>query len=325
MKISEYFELGKGQKDLDFVDINFLYDSRLFIDPSRIHIIEKEWYQEASDTIFDFFNHILTLYRNGEREKAKELFRFGREPKETCLGMSSQGTDGRGASSDLLAKIFDSVSEKRLIEDGLIEAPMDYCVFVEDFAEDRMSDLVTNLIRKQLLDYTIRQCEIYNIPLTENEMEVGHYWNYKTNRWEIITSRCLMVEEKKILLVPKDIVVQSYLYSTQKYLDVHVLVKRQEEHLQEESPLTRRRFLKTKDIWVTYPPAKDVIEKHEIQDKESRKDYAIHHTRRHPDLIVAFRANIKNSLLSTHSNKLTDDEITAIIDRPSKLASEKNL
>ncbi|MCC2452625.1 hypothetical protein LKM05_25435, partial [Bacillus cereus] len=88
MKISEIYKLNVDQKGLDFIDIDVERDVELFIDPCWIHILDGKWFEEASVTIFSFFEHIINLYENNQKDKAKQLFNSAHEPNETCLGMS---------------------------------------------------------------------------------------------------------------------------------------------------------------------------------------------------------------------------------------------
>ena len=263
MQISEIFKLKVDQKGLEFIDIDTERDVELFIDPCWVHILDGKWFKEASATIFSFFEHIIDLYENDRKEEAKALFNSAHEPNETCLGMSKGYPDGTGASSDMLAKVFDIITREHMIEKGLIQRIEDLPVFIEKFDKDRMSDLVTNIIRKHLVEFTKEQCELHDMPLTPGQ-EIGSYWNKDLKRWDVVIDDALVIDGKIKLLVPKQIVVKKYKNSADHYCRRYVLVRRKEEHLKAGSNLVRKRTYKD-------GTTKDVIKLDDI-DKQERKN-----------------------------------------------------
>ena len=58
-RISSYFNLNKGQLELDFVDVYTNADIPLFVDPYFISRNNDEWSKKASDEIRDFFQKII--------------------------------------------------------------------------------------------------------------------------------------------------------------------------------------------------------------------------------------------------------------------------
>ncbi|PFG12287.1 hypothetical protein [Bacillus sp. es.036] len=312
MQISEYFNLEQDQTDLEFVNVDTSRDVELFIDPWWLHIsTEDEWCRGASVTLTGFFDHIIGLYEQGEINRARELFDFAHEPNETCFGLSSNNPEGTGASADMLAKVFDNITSNAMIENGLVTRLEDLHVFVSDFGQDRLSDLVTNVIRKHLVDYTKEQCGILGIELDEEITNLGHYWNEVTNEWEVCNDRALKVNDKQILLVPKKIVVKNYRYNASQYCTHYVLARRQEYHKQVRSNLvketTRRDGTKKIEVY-----KKDIREE-EITQGE--KQYVIDITMENGDLIQRFRDEIAGILRdSKRTNKLSDQDLMNIFD-----------
>ena len=91
MDISEKLGLGKQQPELDFVNINIDTDIPLFIDPYFIGSRSEPWCKQASETIKDYFQNLITLIKNND-PRAWELFNNLGEPNETCLGLSGKAT-----------------------------------------------------------------------------------------------------------------------------------------------------------------------------------------------------------------------------------------
>lgn len=316
MLITDTFELDLNQEDLDFVNVDTGFDSKLYIDPSRIHLSEGKWFQECSEVIINFFDYVLSLYSENRVNEAEDLFDYAHEPNETCLGQSRSQPGGRGSSPDKLKSIFDEMHKAGMVRDGLIKKPMDLCVFVEDFAEDRMSDLVTNLIRGQLAKYTVDQCNSLGIPLTSDKRELGMTWDLHSQTWAPVISEALTIDDRVILLVPKEIIVKKYLYSVDKYLSKYVLEQRQKEHLEQDTSLVRSRYSSTLNKMIKIKPKKATLKEKEISDEGlTYKEYARNITRDRLDLIERFRTEIYRSLSILNSNKLSDEEIEAVVKR----------
>lgn len=314
MKISEIYKLNVDQKGLDFIDIDVERDVELFIDPCWIHILDGKWFEEASVTIFSFFEHIINLYENNQKDKAKQLFNSAHEPNETCLGMSKGEPDGTGASSTMLANVFEVIVNEQMIERGLIQQIEDLPVFIDKFNQDRLSDLVTNLIRKHLVEFTKEQCKKHGIALTPG-VEIGSYWNKDLKQWDVVTDEALIIDGKIKLLVPKIIVVKNYRNSAKHYCRRYVLVKRREEHIREGSSLVKTEMLKSGKMKVTV--VLDDIEQEERKKLgKTQKEYVREITEGDPELMGRFRREMRHILLSANTtNRLTDEQIMAEIDK----------
>ena len=73
---------------------------------------------------------------------------------------------------------------------------------VEKFSKDRVSDISCNFIKSFLIDYTIQQCEKFNIPTEMIEIQL---FDYKKNKL-VNEKNNLPVNpstKEPILLVPK--------------------------------------------------------------------------------------------------------------------------
>lgn len=317
MRISEEFQLSLSQADLDFVDVNSAFDVKLFIDPCWVHIEKGPWFKQASETITGFFQHIIDLYQNNKVSEAQALFDSGHEPNETCFGLSKSKPRGNGASKALLSEVFKQVVTDKMIEKGLVKRLEDLHVLVKNFGEDRLSDLVTNIIRKHLMDFTKEQCAKHNIPLGDEKVDIGPCWNNQTKRWETCRDYPLLVrsESKSILLVPKKIAVKTYRYSAGQYCTYQVLEKRVKDHLAEETHLVRIDFdkngKKTKSVKKT-----DIRTTEIKKSGKSIKEYVFEISKNVPALMDQFRASIQGKLLSkTHTNRLTDQEFMELVEK----------
>ncbi|MEK5336097.1 hypothetical protein NSS92_08555 [Bacillus sp. FSL M8-0166] len=317
MKFSQYFELEDlTQSDLDFLDGLIDKDVPLYIDPSQIDVQEEDWFQESSAIINSFFDQIFNLYRNDNKAGAEALLINAHEPNETKLGVSRGFSKGKGTSPEKLIEVFNHIIDQGLLAEDLITNYTDLNIFVKDFAEDRMSDLVTNLLREKLAEYTIEQSEIYGLELTPEPIEIGVAWDIETLSWKQVRTRALIVKDKLLLLVPKSIVVQRYLYSVEEYLTKSVYIWRKQYHLDNDTPLVRKKFVKKHKKIVPFPPKNETIIKNEITDEGlTRKEYAIKSTLANRGLIRNFRDTIGHTLRGTNNNRLSDEALTQIVNK----------
>ncbi|GGC76444.1 hypothetical protein GCM10007216_03740 [Thalassobacillus devorans] len=314
MRVSEFFGLNVRQSELDFVDVNTATDVELYVDPCWIHTINIPWFRRATTTIEDFFNHILGLYENGDYEDAKELFHYAHEPNEICFGLSTNAPEGTGASADMLSKVFDNILEAQMFDNGLIERLEDIHVFVEDFGQDRLSDLVVNIIRMHLVEYTEEQCKKYNIEINTDERQLAHYWDPESHSWVECNRSPLVINGKDILLVPKTIAVKNFKYNAGQYCTHFVLSRRKEYHLENNTNLVRRTPNKNGEV-IPKVYKKDIREQ-EIKDRGlSEKQYAREITEQERSLIQQFRARIADILLDEkRTNKLSDEDLEEMLE-----------
>ncbi len=170
MKISEIFKLEATQLELDFIDVDIEKDYPLYIDPLLISNNHNPWARSADLIIKNYFNKFKNAILENDIDKAQELMHFMSEPKETCLGVSQQGSqNGKGVGSINAEKIINKIIESNAIENNLVTNIEDLMIFVEDIDKDKISDMVTNIIRGKLIEYTKHQCDLWGIGTTNAE------------------------------------------------------------------------------------------------------------------------------------------------------------
>ena len=222
MKISQKLNLNKTQFELDFVDIDIDTDIPLFIDSNQIRKYDSEFNAKLSETMDSFFTYLLNTLSNGIDDKAKYLCSHLSEINETHLGLSKGISQGKGVGPVSAVKIFEGLKNSHAIENGVLENIEDLRVLVYGFDKDMLSDMLTNILKKHLLDYTIEQCELLNIELTQ-DVPSGYYWNDEKCQWENEYTKRLVIDDKPILLVPKKIVNFSIDGSSSQYKQHFVL------------------------------------------------------------------------------------------------------
>lgn len=227
MNISNYFNLPRGHSNFDFVDINTDYDTELFIDPCLIEIINTPFSYEAMYTLNDYFDSFYDLYRsNHEYSDKTALFCHAHEINATKLGYGN-GNNGKAKTAAGMIQTFEQL--KKLIDSKVpLSKAIDLPIFIRDFAEDCLSDMLTNILFLQLSNFTIEQCKKYSIDVQDVKEEY-HYWDYTSHCWAAYRGKGLFVDGKIILLVPKNIVRHNFYYNTEQYFRSVILEKMQDE------------------------------------------------------------------------------------------------
>ncbi len=238
MKISEHYGIQGDQSTLDFVDVKAKGDVALFIDPSVISSIDSPWTDECTFTIQTYFQAVLDKIVAQDEDGARALLSQLGEDNSTRLGYSDS-SEGSGVGRYLADKFYNELSTSQAVESGLITDIEDTALLIEGVREDRISDVVTNIIRKQLIDYTQQTADFYKIPLVPN-VAINPYWDATDRRW--ISNQVFdlpIAEHEPLLLVPKSIVRRLLRYSPSEYYRYHVLAYFQSDELAKGSPLVQ--------------------------------------------------------------------------------------
>ena len=303
MKISEIYNLNKNQFQLDFVDIDVDTDIPLFLDSNLIRNSEGEFYQQMKNTMDSFFTDLINLLSNSLYDDAKYMCSHLGEINETHLGLSKAESRGRGVGPKNSEKIFDALKKNEAIKVGFLENIEDLRVLVEGLDKDMLSDMLTNILKKYLIIYTKEQCQLNNIPLTDNG-PTGAYWNGFKHEWETVYDSRLIIDGKPVLLVPKRIVSFCFEGSSEKYRQHFVLNFLQDLNIKNRTPLVRKRK-QSGQLFVT---------KRSIKDSEPpmNKDYLTRFTLKYPEVLQRFKENNKHKINTLSGDLFNDININEI-------------
>jgi hypothetical protein len=291
MKISEIFRLNKTQAELDFVDIDPERDFPLFLDSQLIGASSHAFADRCHTTISNFFQYFLELIQADRRDLARELFRNLSEPNETCLGTSRGRPAGRGVGREQASDIFESIMASRAIVTGVLEDLEDFRIFVHGVGADKVSDMTTNIIRKNLIEYTQTQCELHNIAMMDG-IATNPWWNPNARRWERTYEKMLVIEGRPILLVPKSLVSRGIAYDFDRYHRQFVLNFVQREELKSNGPHVRHRTpRKGQEVGDPYVTKKDMAK----FVAPPNKDFVAEFTAKHPALFKDFKTTTKKN------------------------------
>lgn len=293
--VSEEWKIGYfGHKNFDFIDIDLNKDNLLFLDPCLIENVNFTGINSIRNTMKSFFKEFYQAYYTNNLLLKKKILAYAKEENSTRLGYGN-GKNGKGNTLKGLLKIFKPLES--LVKDiKTIGTPQDTTIFVQGFAEDGLSDLITNVLHKELNDFTLRQMKKYGI--APNHKTSFYYWEPKSKQWERNYFPCYQKDGKKILLVPKQIVRKKYLYNVGHYFSKIVLEEvRKKENL--------------KDLKGKYISKKEVEKRFKNENKHWKYDSIIDYTKRFPNELKEYHKNF--SKYYSNNGEMTDEELDEMI------------
>jgi hypothetical protein len=109
MRVSEHYGLGRTQASLDFVDVDIVADTPVFISPKALTMLPSEFGDECVHLVQDFFRTVLEFIRSGRNDQAERLLRELREPNETRLGLSRGRARGHALGSESAHDVWEAL------------------------------------------------------------------------------------------------------------------------------------------------------------------------------------------------------------------------
>lgn len=296
MYISDIIQRPKGHANYDFVDISISTDTPLFIDPCLIKSSNTPFCKKANQVIDDYFNVFFNMYSNRSTNKEKlTLFEHAHEINATKLGYGN-GKNGKAKTPIGMLNTFKSVGD--LFERGLsFSDPIDLPIFVADFAEDCLSDMLTNILFKLLNDYTVEQFAHYGIQPKSTDRNY-YYWDIETHSWKLSKDPVMIINEAVILLVPKHIICKNYYYNAEQYFRMIISERIQQRETTVSSD--------GKEI----KPYKKDIKTDELAKYETIREVDIAHTILDPSTLTEYHARMPKSYTNRY---LSDDELDEIV------------
>ena len=289
MRISTHLNLPPGHINFPFVDITTHSDTRLFLDPCLIERSQDELSKYASALIADFEDKLYLDMRHGHWD-ITIAFDEAHEINDTKLGYGN-GFNGKGKTPHGMRDSLDGLC--RLANNiPSIARIQDISVFVEDFAEDCMSDLLTNILRLLLNQFTA------NLMLTYGKTSAGKHviksWDLQTHSWIETEQPYWMVSGQKILLVPKWWVRKNFLFKAHQYLYGVII-----ERMRRESGYDG---LAKIDVWKN------------MERNFEHWEYAkvIEYTLEHPDALSEYHTRMPN-YYNRAAGCMDDDELDKVV------------
>lgn len=300
-----------GHRNIGFIDVPLNTDAPFYMDVDRIMQDSSFIAEQSRIQINDFF-HTLAEYAAKEDINALYyLLSYSGESNETHLGLSRHTSRGNGASPKILIPIIENMIRLGLFQNGLIQGLPDLHLLTPHFGPDRLSDLVTNIIRIPLHAFTRMQYNIWGIPYDDSTLTYKRpAWDSEQHRWVITNLPSFQALGRPILLTPKTFVGTSLLSSPAQLFWRYALSYAQEQHLAELSPLCTVQTDRHGKTKIRKPP-KRVIQK-DILQYESAKQYIYHTALSHPEMLPNYRRDVQAQAMSSDIF-LSDSELDCLL------------
>jgi len=199
-RLNDFFDLPFRQEDVDFIIPFIGEDVPFYIDPFLLWKSPSQQDNSLHLNLINNFNFLGHQFLKGAKDSIDILINCS-ECNEIGLGTSKLKTGkriGQKAANEILSLYKDI---PQITKSGFLHFE-EIQLFVDNIAEDRISDITANFIKSFLIDYTIDQCEKVNIPIEKVNID---YFDSKTNNF-ITDSVFLPLNpntKTPILFVPK--------------------------------------------------------------------------------------------------------------------------
>ena len=298
MKITDFYKLDDN--NINFVNIYIKEDKdiQLFIDPFCIlWTSDNYWSKKFIKTIDSFTLSLFDSLKNNNYNTTKQLLSHGSEAKQLKLGYSNKQY-GTGNTKESLYDIFSSIPT------NLLQNPNaninDFLITCDNFAEDGMSDLLGNILLKNLYDFTVMVAKKLNLPLSSKKQFIGYYWDCISSSWLKLYDFPLIINGLIVLLTPINIVRKNNIVSSERFFQYQVLEYHQNLHFETKSTLCKIKIDKNGNEIIS-PPNKNDVREFLLKTKGLKKN----------DLIKEILINDNNSYndfyrkINSRKNKFT--------------------
>lgn len=288
-RVSDYYNLGTTQARLEFIDVPIHEDARLFLDPVALSTLKTPIADEAYRTIRDWFHRVLAAVRAGDRESALALLAGLHEPKETRLGYSSTA-QGHGIGDGMAEELFDLLdSDVVRTNPRVIENVEDLALVMEGVDADLVSDITTNVVRRQLVEFTQQVAAKYGM----NPMPIvpQPLWDPATGSWTSADVRLPIPGGQPLLLIPRGAARWKPNIDPGEYYRYEVLPFLQRRELEDpKSPLIQRRKPKRRgELGEAYVTKDSLITAARRRLGGGAKAHSCEATMAHPEVIIEYR------------------------------------
>ncbi len=213
IQLFEYLNINKKQKDVDFL-IPFLdIDRRYCLDPSLLRFTKTKTLLSWDEEIRQFLMLIHQVMVRGDVAKLKKILNIGEAP-DAGLGYCREGVAGNGFGKEISKQVIEILSKNDdFRKRGFIRLE-ELQWLDKDIGPDRISDLVINILKRHIIEYTQHEAKKNNIPV--EDVRVNKVFEPNSLEWISIKEK-LPINPKRLtrdavnphpplLFLPKEIV-----------------------------------------------------------------------------------------------------------------------
>lgn len=204
--INEPLIAGISQFEVDFVIPRVGKDLPIGIDPFLMFKSREPHLAKLHDLLLEAFNRGVEYVKNGELEQAALLLDFP-EVEEIGFGYAEKGKKGSGVGTYLSQLIIETLLDSPALQERGIKHIEEMQLVSLGIAQDRTSDIAANFLKEFLIEYTQKQCKLWDIPLIPG-LPINHVFSFESATWydDYFDLPISPVDNTPILFVPRRIV-----------------------------------------------------------------------------------------------------------------------
>ncbi len=198
--------VGVSQYDVDFVIPRTGVDVPVGIDPFLLYKSRDTEYRQLHEQLLRAFNAGIAAVKRGHVPEATRILDFP-EVSAIGLGYTQRSKRGSGVGTHLSGLIIETLVGSPNLQERGVRHVEEMQLLSAGIGPDRVSDITANILKRFLIAYTQRQCEIWGLPMKKG-VPVEHIYDPSSQQWsdgyeDLPVSP---VDGSAILLVPRRIV-----------------------------------------------------------------------------------------------------------------------
>lgn len=298
LRLSAHYKLPASSSDLEFLDIYAHQDIRLFLDPYGISAMGTKWARDCELHITGFFQYLVDCIRSGDKKSTATLLNALHEVDEISLGYSSTSPSGRGIGKVQANEILNAFRASHAAKSGDIKDIADCALMIPGINRDKISDITANILKRQLIDFTQKQCRKWKIPM--KRVPVNNAFDYSTLTFKSYYTELPVINDKAKILLPVSSVRREPQLSKDKYYRNFVLEFLKAEHQHAGDALAS--ILKNGRLVVR---KKDVEKKYPLS-----ANFLYEFSKQHPKVLENYKSELRRTAINDNISRLQPKERT---------------
>lgn len=194
---------GVSQYDVDFVNPRLGVDIPLGIDPFLLYKSRDPALRRLHQQVLDVFNAGIKSVARGDLAEARRILDFP-EAGEIGFGYTQGGKRGSGLGDRLSSLLIETVVDSPSLQLRGVKHVEEMQLLSAGIGPDRVSDIAANILKRFLIEYTRRQCQLWNVPMRSG-VPVSHVFDPLLCEWSDSYEEMPVspLDGSPILLVPR--------------------------------------------------------------------------------------------------------------------------
>ncbi len=194
---------GVSQYDVDFVNPRLGVDIPLGIDPFLLYKSRDPALRGLHAQVLDVFNAGIKAVAQGDLAEARQILDFP-EAGEIGFGYTQGGKRGSGVGEYLSSLVIETVVDSPSLQQRGVKHVEEMQLLSAGIGPDRVSDIAANILKRFLIEYTQRQCRLWNLPM-RSAVPVAHVFDASRCEWADSYEEMPVspLDGSPILLVPR--------------------------------------------------------------------------------------------------------------------------